>query len=63
MNTKEMIESLAKTIQPKYVKNYDDYQDGQFVQYSGQLWDEKEMFAAMDTLLNGKWITAGERVA
>ena len=61
--TKTMIETLSKSIQPKYLKNYDDYQDGQFVQYSGQLWDDKELYAAMDTLLNGKWIVAGEKVA
>jgi len=63
MDSKEMIETLAKTIKPKYVKNYDDYNAGEFVQYSGQLWDDKEMYAAIDTLLNGNWITSGVKVA
>ena len=63
MNIQEMIEELAKSVKPKYIKNYDNYEHGEFVQYSGQLWDEKEIFAALDTLLNGKWITSGEKVA
>lgn len=63
MNTHEMIEKLSKTIQPKYVKNYDNYQEGEFVQYSGQLWDDKELYAAMDTLLNGAWVVSGEKVS
>ena len=63
MTPNEMIETLAKTIQPKYVKNYDNYEEGQFVQYSGQLWDHNEIQAAIDTLLNGVWITSGEKVS
>jgi len=58
----QMIETLAKE-RPSYAKNYDNYKHGDFVQYSGQLWDEKEMYAAIDTLVNGKWITSGEKVA
>ena len=57
-----MIKTLAQE-RPSYAKNYDNYKHGDFVQYSGQLWDEKEMFAAIDTLVNGKWITSGEKVA
>jgi CDP-6-deoxy-D-xylo-4-hexulose-3-dehydrase len=63
MNTQQMIEKLSKTIQPKYVKNYDNYKEGDFVQYSGQLWDDKELYAAMDTLLNGAWVVSGEKVS
>jgi len=62
MTQNEMVEELSM-LQPKYVKNYDDFKEGDFVQYSGQLWDEKEMYAALDTLLNGSWITAGDKVA
>ena len=57
-----MIETLSNE-RPSYAKNYDNYNHGDFVQYSGQLWDEKEMYAAIDTLVNGKWITSGEKVA
>jgi CDP-6-deoxy-D-xylo-4-hexulose-3-dehydrase len=32
------------------------------VYYSGAYWDEKETVAAIDTFLNGKWITTGEKV-
>lgn len=63
MTPNEMIEALSKTVQPKYVKNYDNYQEGQFVQYSGQLWDHDEIRAAIDTLLNGSWIVSGEKVS
>ena len=58
----QMIEALSNE-RPSYAKNYDNYKHGDFVQYSGQLWDEKEMYAAIDTLVNGKWITSGEKVA
>jgi CDP-6-deoxy-D-xylo-4-hexulose-3-dehydrase len=63
MEFNEMIHTLAKNIHPKYVKKYDDYKEGDFIQYSGQLWDENEMRAALDSLLNGKWVTSGEKVA
>ena len=62
MDKLEMIKALSLN-RPSYAKNYDDYKEGDFVQYSGQLWDENEMFAAIDTLVNGKWITSGEKVA
>jgi CDP-6-deoxy-D-xylo-4-hexulose-3-dehydrase len=58
----QMIETLSNK-RPSYAKNYDNYKHGDFVQYSGQFWDEKEMYAAIDTLVNGKWITSGEKVA
>ena len=59
----EMLKYLSEEVRPSYAKTYDNYKHGDFVQYSGQLWDEKEMYAAMDTLLNGRWITSGEKVA
>ena len=58
-----MLKYLSEEVRPSYAKTYDNYKHGDFVQYSGQLWDEKEMYAAMDTLLNGRWITSGEKVA
>jgi len=62
MDKLEMIKALSLN-RPSYAKNYDNYKEGDFVQYSGQLWDENEMFAAIDTIINGKWITSGEKVA
>ena len=32
------------------------------IYYSGMYWDHKEVEAAIDAFLNGKWITAGEKV-
>lgn len=58
-----MIEELAKSKLPQYIKNYDNYQKGDFIQYSGQLWDHEELGAAIDSLMNGKWVVAGEKVA
>ena len=63
MDFNDMIDALAKNIQPKYIKKYDDYKEGEFIQYSGQLWDENEMRAILDSVLNGKWVTSGEKVA
>ena len=48
---------------PPYIKNYDNFQSGDFIQYSGQLWDQEELTAAVDSLMNGKWVVAGEKVA
>lgn len=58
-----MIRELATTVIPKYVKNYGNYKEGDFIQYSGQMWDHEEMEAAIDSLVNGKWVVAGEKVA
>jgi len=63
METNEMIRELATTVIPKYVKNYGNYKEGDFIQYSGQMWDHEEMEAAIDSLVNGKWVVAGEKVA
>lgn len=60
---RELIEQLAKQAKPKYVKNYDNYRHGEFVQYSGQLWDHNEIYAAIDTIINGTWITSGDKVS
>ena len=44
------------------------YSDKEFIPgkspilYSGPFWNNKESEAAIDTFLNGKWITAGEKV-
>lgn len=63
MNHYEMIEELSKNIKPKYVKDYKQFKEGDFVQYSGQLWDDKEIYAAIETILFGNWVVSGEKVA
>jgi len=61
--TQKIIEALSTSVKPKYVKDYHDFEEGQYVQYSGQLWDDKEIYAAIDTLLHGSWVVAGEKVS
>lgn len=54
---------MSEVTLPPYIKNYDNFKDGDFIQYSGQLWDQDELNAAIDSLMNGKWVVAGEKVA
>lgn len=47
-----------------YVYNSIEFIEGKTpIYYSGPYWDEKESVAAINTFLNGKWITAGESVS
>jgi len=56
------IQALAGNHVPKYIYN-DHFEPGNTpVYYSGPYWDSREIVAAMDSFLNGKWITAGEKV-
>ena len=56
--------SVLSQVKPPYLKTYENFVPGKdFVQYSGQWWDENEMHAALDTFIKGKWITSGEQVA
>jgi CDP-6-deoxy-D-xylo-4-hexulose-3-dehydrase len=46
-----------------YIYNSKNFEPGKTpIYYSGPYWDINEIKAAIDTFLNGKWITAGERV-
>lgn len=46
-----------------YIYNAKSFEAGKTpIYYSGPYWDNREIEAAIDTFLNGKWITAGERV-
>ena len=59
----EKIKELAKLAKPKYLQNYDNFKPGEdYVMYSGQLWDEREMELSLKAFLTGKWISAGENV-
>jgi len=56
------IQALAGNHVPKYIYN-DHFEPGKTpVYYSGPYWDSREIVAAMDSFLNGKWIVAGEKV-
>jgi CDP-6-deoxy-D-xylo-4-hexulose-3-dehydrase len=57
------IQTLIGNHVAPYIYNANNFTPGKtFVYYSGPYWDEKETRAAIDTFLNGKWITAGEKV-
>lgn len=46
-----------------YIYNSKHFEPGKTpIYYSGPFWDENEINAAIDTFLNGKWISSGERV-
>ncbi len=57
------IQTLVGNHVAPYIYNTNNFIPGKtFVYYSGPYWDENETRAAIDTFLNGKWITAGEKV-
>jgi CDP-4-dehydro-6-deoxyglucose reductase, E1 len=48
---------------PPYLYNNIDFIPGKtFIPYSGPYWDKSEIDAAIDTLLNGTWLSAGDKV-
>jgi len=48
---------------PPYIYNNQSFNPGKTpVAYSGPYWDDRETEAAIDALLNGKWLTSGENV-
>jgi CDP-6-deoxy-D-xylo-4-hexulose-3-dehydrase len=51
-----------KTNTPKYLYNQKFEPGKSQVLYSGPYWDEKEILAAINTLISGKWIVTGENV-
>ena len=56
---KELVEFAGK---PKYLYNSEFIPGKSTVLYSGPYWDNKEIEAAINTLLTGKWLSAGEYV-
>ena len=63
MILKENIQSLVGNDIPPYVYNSKNFTPGETpIYYSGPYWDHQETEAAINTFLNGKWITAGEKV-
>jgi len=63
MISKENIQSLIENNIPPYVYNSKNFTPGETpIYYSGPYWDHQETEAAINTFLNGKWITAGEKV-
>lgn len=59
----DKIIELARLAKPRYLQNYDNFKPGEdYVMYSGQLWDEREMELSLKAFLTGKWVSAGENV-
>jgi CDP-6-deoxy-D-xylo-4-hexulose-3-dehydrase len=59
----ENIQSLIGNHVAPYIYNAKSFEPGKTpIYYSGPYWDNRETEAAIDTFLNGKWITTGEKV-
>lgn len=59
----ENIKALLGNHVSPYIYNAKSFTPGQTpIYYSGPYWDNNETEAAMNSFLNGKWITAGESV-
>lgn len=57
------LDKLVKNNIPPYIYNSKEFVPGKTpIYYSGPYWDDKEIYAAVNSVLNGKWITAGEKV-
>jgi CDP-4-dehydro-6-deoxyglucose reductase, E1 len=58
-----LIESLSQDM-PPYVPFTQEFIPGEStIYYSGPYWNQRELQMAMEALLQGKWLTAGEYVA
>jgi CDP-6-deoxy-D-xylo-4-hexulose-3-dehydrase len=58
------IEKLVGNHVAPYIYNSNHFEPSKTpIYYSGPYWDNKEVEAAINALLNGKWITSGEKVA
>lgn len=59
----EKIQNLVGNHVSPYIYNSKEFVPGKTpIYYSGPYWDNKETEAAINTFLNGKWITTGEKV-
>lgn len=57
------IQGLVGNHVAPYIYNAKSFEPGKTpIYYSGPYWDNKETEAAIETFLNGKWITTGEKV-
>lgn len=58
-----MIENFVKQFNPKYIKNYDNFDPKRdTVLYSGPYWDHRELAAIIDSVLTGDWVVSGPKV-
>jgi CDP-6-deoxy-D-xylo-4-hexulose-3-dehydrase len=63
MINKDNIQNLVGNHVAPYIYNSKQFEPGKTpIYYSGPYWDNNEIEAAINSFLNGKWITAGESV-
>ena len=63
MILKDDIATLVGNHVSPYIYNAKEFKPGETpIYYSGPYWDNRETEAAINTFLNGKWITTGESV-
>lgn len=63
MISQDNIKSLVGNHVAPYIYNANYFEPGKTpIYYSGPYWDNREIEAAIDAFLNGKWITSGEKV-
>jgi CDP-6-deoxy-D-xylo-4-hexulose-3-dehydrase len=63
MISKENIHSLIGNHVSPYIYNAKEFKPGTTpIYYSGPYWDNREIEAAINSFLNGRWITSGENV-
>jgi len=59
----DKIEEMIGTHNPKWAWNSNNFVPGETpVYYSGPFYDERELTAAVNAFLNGKWLVSGEHV-
>ena len=57
------LKQIAEQYHPSYISNYDNFTPKKDkVLYSGPYWDDKELYAILNAVLNGNWIVSGELV-
>ena len=57
------LKELVENTKVKYIQNYDNFKPGKtYVNYSGPFWSDDEVYAAVNSFLNGKWLVTGEKV-
>lgn len=58
-----LIKNIVNEAHPAYIKDYSKFTPGvDTVLYSGPFWDKREIEAAVNAFLTGKWLTSGEYV-
>lgn len=57
------LKEISNYFKPKYIKNYDNFDPTKdTVLYAGPYWDNREIEAMLDSILNGDWIVSGSKV-